>query len=114
MKKTIIITGVSISLLLLSWYLITYKKRKQKSDLRKKVLADSGNYKEETENIVNSISKSRSLYKSLIIKVHPDRFTDGRKEIAEQFTSKLTENKRNYKKLLDIQLEINKFLNGNL
>ncbi len=85
-------------------YLI-YKKVK-KNILRKKVLADgTDDYAGTAKNIALSISQSKALYKKLISKVHPDRFPNDieKQKRAEEISAMLTEAKRNYNKLLEIE-----------
>lgn len=88
-------------------------KQRKKSILRKKVLADgTDDYKGAAKNIANSISKSRELYKELIVKVHPDRFQDERRVIATELSAKITKAKRNYDELTFLKTEVEKFMNG--
>jgi hypothetical protein len=87
-------------------------KHRKKSILRKKVLADgTDDYKGAATNIANSISKSRELYKELIVKIHPDRFFDERKIIATELSAKITKAKRNYAELNILKIEVEDFLN---
>lgn len=60
---------------------------------------------DESTNVVNGIAKARSLYKELIPKVHPDRHQE-RKEIAEELTMKINENRYNYEALLLLKQEV--------
>jgi hypothetical protein len=88
-------------------------KQQKKSILRKKVLADGiDDYKGTAKNIANSISKSRSLYKELITKVHPNNFNDERIELATELSSKITNAKRNYEELVKLKIEVDKFINA--
>jgi hypothetical protein len=87
-------------------------KQRKKSILRKKVLADGTNdYMGAAKNIANSISKSRELYKELIVKIHPDRFLDERKVVATELSAKITKAKRNFDELSLLKIEVEKFLN---
>jgi hypothetical protein len=89
-------------------------KQRKKSILRKKVLADgTDDYKGAAKNIANSISKSRELYKELIVKIHPDRFLDERKIIATELSAKITKAKRNYDELNMLKIEVEAFLKNN-
>jgi hypothetical protein len=89
-------------------------KKRKKSILRKKVLADgTDDYIGAAKNIANSISKSRELYKELIVKIHPDRFLDERKIIATELSAKITKAKRNYNELNMLKIEVETFLNHN-
>jgi hypothetical protein len=90
----------------------TIIKKRKKSILRKKVLADGTNdYTSTAKNIANSISKSRELYKELIVKVHPDRFQDERRILATELSAKITKAKRNYDELSLLKIEVATFLN---
>ncbi len=96
-------------LILLSFFVIRNKRRKNK--LRKKILADGpSNYGEVAENIALSISKSKALYKELIIKVHPDKFSEDKKEMANELASKITKSKRNFEELAKLKIEVDAFL----
>lgn len=85
--------------------------QRKKSKLRIKVLADgTKDYTGTAQNIANSISKSKSLYKELIVKVHPDRFTHDRKEEATVLAARITKAKRNYDELTLLKKEVEIFL----
>jgi hypothetical protein len=70
-------------------------KQRKKSQLRKRVLqVGSDDYANTAKNIANSISKSRLLYKELIVKIHPDKFPDERKIIATELSARITSQKK--------------------
>ena len=51
-------------------------------------------------NLMNSIHRSRELYKELSSKYHPDRFVNTPEyEIAEEIFQRISKNERNYKEL---------------
>lgn len=55
-------------------------------------------------NLMDSIYKSRDLYKRLSAKCHPDRFTEvDLNNKADKLFQEITRNQRNYKKLLEIK-----------
>ena len=111
MKKNIIIASISVAVLLLSVAFILYKKNKRKRDLKRRVLADgNSDYSGTAKNISLSISKSKQLYKDLIVKVHPDRFQDDRKENATELSARITKAKRNYDELIGLEIEVKEFL----
>ena len=63
-------------------------------------------------DVMDSINKSRELYKSLSSKYHPDRFElDAHKIIANEIFQEIVESKRNYKKLLDLKAKAESKLN---
>ena len=110
MKMSIIIG----TCLLFIFIILYFQKIKFKRRLRNKVLQDgTSDYKGVAENIALSIAKSRNLYKELIIKVHPDRFLDSKKEIATELSSRITKAKKNYSELLHLKEEVENFLNNN-
>ncbi len=92
---------------------LIYKKVK-KNILRKKVLADgTDDYAGTAKNIALSISQSKALYKKLISKVHPDRFPNDieKQKRADEISAMLTEAKRNYSRLIEIEQLIENELN---
>lgn len=94
------------------YYLLTNKKRRLRRSIRKKLSEKEGdNFKSIFKNMVFSISKSKELYKSLITKVHPDRFTDDRKIKAEEISARITKSKKNYDELIKLKIEVENFLN---
>jgi hypothetical protein len=86
------------------------------SKKRKMSLVDSANLsggfsgKKEEEidmnNIIQSIFHADSLYNKLKIKCHPDRFVHDIKlmEKADDLFKEITENKRDFKKLRELQI----------
>lgn len=94
------------------YFSATYKKRKSKGKLRKKVLADGDNdYKTRAKNIALGIANGKDLYKELIVKVHPDKFSDDKKGTATLLSQRITDAKRNYNELCKIEEDVIKFLN---
>jgi|LSQX01.1.fsa_nt_gb LPXTG-motif cell wall-anchored protein len=81
--------------------------RKRKKELSKKELfrKDSKEQKIDFDNIINSSFHAQSLYDELIIRCHPDRFpTDFEKnKIALELFQEITENKTDYKKLIELR-----------
>lgn len=67
----------------------------------------------EMTNVVNSMFLCSPIYDKLKVKCHPDRFIDEKqKVIAQDLFQKLQENKYNYEKLLEIELQINRFMSS--
>lgn len=67
----------------------------------------------EMTNVVNSMFLCSPIYDKLKVKCHPDRFIDEKqKVIAQDLFQELQENKYNYKKLLEIELQINRFMSS--
>jgi hypothetical protein len=111
MKNKILKT---ISILTIIPVIVIYiKKIRTKNKIRKKILADGETYSKTAKNIANSISKSKFLYKKLIVKVHPDRFFENEKIIANELSSRITKSKKNYDDLLKLEIEVNNFLKKN-
>jgi|JI10StandDraft_1071094.scaffolds.fasta_scaffold56195_6 hypothetical protein len=80
------------------------------------ILNEAKNSNVDMDNLMNSINKSRQLYKQLSAKCHPDRFaTDEQKQkIADDLFQEITRNQRNYSKLLELQEEAQQKLNINI
>lgn len=111
MKTLLISIGILVFLLAV-YYLLTFKKRRLRRKIRNKLTAEEdNNFKNIFKNMVFSISKSKELYKSLISKVHPDRFTDDRKAKAEELSARITKFKKNYNELIKLKIEVENFLN---
>lgn len=109
MNRLMVFTVIVLSLLLIFLFVKRVIRRKR---LRRLVLADgNSDYKEVAVNIALSISKSKELYKELITKVHPDRFTDERKEKAAELSSRITKAKKNYHELQLLKNEVESFMN---
>lgn len=55
-------------------------------------------------NLMDSINKSRDLYKLLSSKCHPDRFLDAEKnKLADDLFQEITKSQRNYARLLELK-----------
>lgn len=74
-------------------------------------MSEGKSFSETAKNITNSISKSKMLYKRLIIKVHPDKFSGDDKFLANDLSSKITKSKKNYNELSRLKIEVDSFLN---
>lgn len=111
MKNEILI---ALSLLALSPFLIiNIRKRHKKNKLKRKVLADNHDYAFTAKNIVDSISKSKNLYKELITLIHPDKFLEiEKKNEATKLASRITKSKKNYNDLINLKIEVTEFLNN--
>lgn len=60
---------------------------------------------DQSRNVVDGMVKARQLYKELCVKAHPDRHLD-RIDVAEELMKKVSENKYNYRELLNLKKEI--------
>lgn len=103
-QNILIITFV---LLFVGLYIKRFLRRKY---LRKRVMADGSNdYSKTAKNIAQSIANSKSLYKDLIGKTHPDRFVNDpiKQEKAAELASLITASKRNYSELIVLKERIN-------
>jgi hypothetical protein len=64
----------------------------------------------EMTNVVNSMFLCAPIYDKLKVKCHPDRFIDeNQKIIAENLFQELQKHRYNYEKLLEIELQVNRF-----
>ena len=59
----------------------------------------------ESSNVVESIAKSKVLYKELIRKSHPDKHPQ-KEELAMEFTELVNNNRFNYRELLKLKERI--------
>jgi hypothetical protein len=73
------------------------------------------------KDLFENITKSKALYKDLLIEFHPDKFTldDNRKKRAEELSSQIAESKSSYRDLILIAQSVkneiefsNKFINN--
>jgi uncharacterized membrane protein YraQ (UPF0718 family) len=72
-------------------------------ELKKEPIDSEGNFGDLFQNIGNS-DKCKDLYKSLMIKVHPDKFSGTDKEDrASELSQELGKYKLNYSKLKEIE-----------
>ena len=68
-----------------------------------KLLVYFSTHKEyEQKNVVDSIAKSRNLYKQLILLCHPDK-NPLKQDLAQELTEMINTNRYNYKELLKIK-----------
>lgn len=85
----------------------------KKNELKKKVL-EEGNI--DFGNIINSTFNAEALYKELIVICHPDRFTpdDEKVAMANELSMQITQNRHNYKRLVELRDEAKQKLNINI
>lgn len=64
-------------------------------------------------NFINSMFLCSSIYDSLKVKCHPDRYVDeAKKRIAENLFQELQQHRHNYDKLVEIEQRIQSFLDN--
>ena len=63
----------------------------------------------ESNNIVTSLAKAKPLYKELIRKSHPDK-NPHKRELANELTELINNNRYNYQELMKLKERINKEL----
>jgi hypothetical protein len=89
--------------------LFIYKTRKKNkildfSDVSKDKVKSAKTADVDMANLMNSISGAKPLYKSLSRLCHPDRFINTDKQtIAENIFQEISNNKRNYKMLVELK-----------
>lgn len=65
----------------------------------------NNNNKIDMDDLQLNINNSKELYKKLVKLCHPDKFIDEiEKEIAENLTKEIVQNKRNFKKLEELKM----------
>ena len=87
--------------------------RKKKKELRKKILTENISYEDTAENFTKSLAHSAKIYKTLITNVHPDLFGENDKEYVTDLSARITKHKKNYNKLLMLEVEVKEFLKEN-
>jgi len=85
------------------------------ANVNKETVKEAANKEFDMENVVNSINKAKPLFKELSKKCHPDKFANSDKyESALEIYQKITRNKRNYSKLLELKELAQEQLNINV
>ena len=100
-----LIIGVLIGLILSYIFkiLFTNKTPLQDFDLVKEPIDTEGSFGSLFKNLGNS-NKCKELYKSLMIKVHPDKFSGTDKEVrSSELSQELGKYQLNYSKLKELQ-----------
>lgn len=101
-------------IILLIYKLKSKKKVHELSDLETKNIINSKKNNIDMDNLMNSIHNSRTLYKELSKKCHPDRFiNDPKQKIAEEIFQEITKNERNFEKLNSLKIRATNELNIN-
>lgn len=84
-------------------YLIRKRQTTERQRIKKKLLENSD---VDFDNIINSAFSAQKLYDELKIKCHPDRFQDENLKLeATRIFQEITENKYNYKILIQLKKE---------
>jgi dephospho-CoA kinase len=103
-----------IVIIFLLYKLKSKKEINELTNLETKNIKDSKKNTIDMDNLMNSIHNSRTLYKELIKKCHPDRFiNDNKQKNAEEIFQEITKNERNYEKLSSLKLRAENELNIN-
>lgn len=104
-----------VELLIIVFLLWKLNRRKSESialnNISKEKLREAGKADVDMENLMNSINKSRDLYKDLSRTCHPDRFINTDKEaLAQEIFQEVSRNKRNHKNLTALKIRAEKEL----
>lgn len=107
---------ISMTELLLILFLLYKLKSKtnnsQLSDFEKNNIKNSKKNEIDMDNLMNSIHGSKTLYKELTKKCHPDKFINNPKQKnAEEIFQEITKSERNYEKLNSLKLRAENELN---
>lgn len=103
-----------IVIIFLLYKLKSKKEINELTNLETKNIKDSKKNTIDMDNLMNSIHNSRTLYKELSKKCHPDRFiNDSKQKNAEEIFQEITKNERNYEKLSSLKLRAKNELNIN-
>ena len=92
-------------LIIIGFLIIRHKREKINYDSNiETTLMNSKTVNVDMDNVMDSINKSRELYKQLSTKCHPDRFLENDlNSKANEIFQEITKNQRNYKKLLELK-----------
>lgn len=108
------------TIILLFLFYRLYKVKKENkvtldfSNLEKEKINTAKKASVDMDNLMDSIYKSKNLYKLLSSKCHPDRFVNTDKiEIANSIFQEITKHKRDYNKLIILKKRAQKELNIN-
>jgi hypothetical protein len=106
---------IFLILLILAFRFINNKRKLQSldlSELKKEEKEKFRNQKVNMIDVMNDINLSKKLYKKLSKKYHPDRFIgEIEHDFFEKIFQEITENQRDYKKLIEIENKINNQIN---
>ena len=88
------------------------KKDSALNNISKDKLKNAQNAEVDMSNLMDSINKSRDLYKELSRKCHPDKFINSEyQEIANAIFQEISNEQRNYEKLSALKIRAIKELN---
>lgn len=84
------------------------------SDVNQSEIKKMKNQDIDMDNLMNSITHSKELYKELSKKCHPDRFVNTHlQEVADKLFQEITANQRNHKRLTELKKQAQNELNIN-
>lgn len=94
-----------IELVIIIVYVVTFVMSKRKTNFKSSNKQKAVEEPVDFNNIVNSAFHSSELYKSLIVKCHPDRFPDNEEKNARalEIFQLITKNKNNFKALEELK-----------
>jgi hypothetical protein len=114
LKASLIVAFIEF-LIIISLVIYIKKKRHQLSEeelAQRKTIKDAKGVDINMTDLIESINKSKALYKQLSSKCHPDRFlAEDIKEKANALIQEITENKNNYAVLLQLKSRAEQELN---
>lgn len=88
----------------LAYKLYSDKPKTHFNNVKRETVKEAASKEFDMENVVNSINKAKPLFKELSKKCHPDKFANSEKhETALMIYQNITDNKRNYGKLLELR-----------
>jgi hypothetical protein len=71
-------------------------------------------YSAQGRNIASSIVQCKSLHKKLVKAIHPDRFDEPNRRIADELMQKINASRYDYRQLSNLKIEVETFLNRTL
>jgi hypothetical protein len=96
-----------VEFVIITFLLLRLKKERNSptfGDLSKGTILDAKGSSVDMDNLMNSINKSKDLYKELSKSCHPDRFINSDKQkLAEGIFQEISNNKRDFNKLAELK-----------
>ena len=102
-----------LEFVIILFFLFRKSATKTSSQMKISVFEEAKISEIDMDNVMMSMHQAKSLYKELSKKYHPDKFVDpALKENAERLFMEMTQHKRNFKKLQELDEEAERILNS--
>jgi hypothetical protein len=89
-----------IVFLMLFFLILHFIRANKRRKIKNRIIdIDQIQYGNHAQEIIDNLTKSKNLYTLLIKRIHPDKQCQEMKGISEQITSRLNQNKTNFREL---------------